>query len=441
MRNHQFPLFIIFFLFFVSLAFADVNVTDCMTIGTHSENYTLANDITAYDNCFMFNASGVTVDCQGHKITGNGNMSINAFYWNAPYFMGDEIIKNCVIENIGGGISAFNLGGYSIYGVTIINNTFTNLTTAIGTGNMYGLNASFNRFYNISWGDIYVGSVGGGWIVGNDFENSKRVTISLNFGSNGINVIGNMFINGNCGVEIYSQSLYNIYNNYFNDSSTKCGYSYNGNWNTTIQTGVRIINSSVWDTIGGNFYSDFSENCTDINNDGFCDNFYIIDENNIDYLPLATHTSYTPPCNCTELKERVENLENKTQELQEENQELKNQIQNLNNTIQSNTERIGVLEFLYNELQTIIQNLNSTVQNNIDRIIILETSYNVLQSTVQTIQDNLNRLIDLLTYSPRSFRHDMICGYMRANSITSFDALGLHCEINDRGVCNCRNIV
>jgi hypothetical protein len=108
-----------------------------------------------------------------------------------------------------------------------------------------------------------------------------------------------------------------IYNNIMNTSSvTYFGSDYPENilisWNTTKTTGTNIIGGSQ---IGGNYwtfhynqfntanYTGYSVNCTNTNNDSFCDSPYTIYGKNltglilnqIDYLPLTIEPPTVPP--------------------------------------------------------------------------------------------------------------------------------------------------
>jgi len=83
-----------------------------------------------------------------------------------------------------------------------------------------------------------------------------------------------------------------VYNNIFNNTNNYCGSLNNPNyWNTTYQSGTNIWNESLG-YIGGNLWTNpsntgYSDNCSDGNNDGFCDSPYELNSNNIDYLPIA----------------------------------------------------------------------------------------------------------------------------------------------------------
>ena len=83
-----------------------------------------------------------------------------------------------------------------------------------------------------------------------------------------------------------------IYNNYFNNTENygihKFGVCCINSWNTTKTSTTNIIAGSY---LGGNFWAHpngtgFSQTCTDSNFDGLCDLKYILNNENIDYLPL-----------------------------------------------------------------------------------------------------------------------------------------------------------
>lgn len=81
-----------------------------------------------------------------------------------------------------------------------------------------------------------------------------------------------------------------IYNNFLNNT-LNVGFDEEifGFWNINLTSGPNIIGGQY---IGGNYWANpsgtgFSEACKDGNNDGICDQQYIVAENNIDYYPLT----------------------------------------------------------------------------------------------------------------------------------------------------------
>ena len=106
----------------------------------------------------------------------------------------------------------------------------------------------------------------------------------------GNNVLNN---DGYYGTGIFLDGSSNnntIYNNIFNNANNFDFYDSKINtWNTTRQSGTNIIGGPI---LGGNFWATpegtgFSQTCKDVNSNGICEKRYILNENNIDYLPLA----------------------------------------------------------------------------------------------------------------------------------------------------------
>ncbi|ALM75215.1 NosD domain-containing protein [Thermococcus barophilus] len=89
-----------------------------------------------------------------------------------------------------------------------------------------------------------------------------------------------------------------IYNNFFNNTvNVKFDASYQNFWNTTKTLGRNIIGGLY---IGGNVWfkpdgTGFSETCADKDSDGICDDPFIMNSVNIDYLPLAFLQDSVPP--------------------------------------------------------------------------------------------------------------------------------------------------
>jgi len=96
-------------------------------------------------------------------------------------------------------------------------------------------------------------------------------------------------LNNTNGIYLSSSSNNTIYNNIFNNNNNFDFQENNDNtWNTKKQSGTNIIGGPI---LGGNFWgypngTGFSQTCKDMNGNGICEKRYILDENNIDYLPL-----------------------------------------------------------------------------------------------------------------------------------------------------------
>jgi len=76
-------------------------------------------------------------------------------------------------------------------------------------------------------------------------------------------------------------------------------------WNISKTPDKNIVGGPY---LGGNFWANpngtgFSQTCNDIDMDGICDDPYVIDENNIDYLPLSL--KYMPTSNPSRVLHKV----------------------------------------------------------------------------------------------------------------------------------------
>ena len=87
------------FIFSAGLASANTNVTDCGTLDTENELYTLNQPINSSFNCLNINASNITLDCQGYNITfGNASGGKGIFVDDGGETGYDNItIQNCIL--------------------------------------------------------------------------------------------------------------------------------------------------------------------------------------------------------------------------------------------------------------------------------------------------------------------------------------------------------
>lgn len=135
--------------------------------------------------------------------------------------------------------------------------------------------------------------------------------------SNNNNISNNI---ANSTGESYNRAIYIqgdgniIYNNYFNNGNNT--YGSNNTWNVRKTLGQNIIGGKF---LGGNFWANpsgtgFSQICVDKNKDGICDSKYVLDSNNIDYLPLSNKSKINlsvKDMNITSISNIYIELENK----------------------------------------------------------------------------------------------------------------------------------
>jgi len=273
------------------------------------------------------------LDCQGHAIDG-----IDAYgsYGIYVYWHNNITIKNCIVSDWSGGVYLLfsnyniitNITAFSNIGssIAIVNSYYNIISNTTSNYNDYGIVISYSDYNNVSNVYSYYDGIG----VNLDHSNNNNFSnITTNLDISGIhiynsnnNIIRDSIIQ-NCRnyYGIYIDSGYDniIYNNIFNNSGSFNFYVTGQNyWNTTLQPGTNIWNSSLG-YIGGNLWTTpdnngYSDTCVDANYDGFCDDPYYLtsDGSNIDYLPLAKYVgqnaptpppapSYTEISSCTQI--------------------------------------------------------------------------------------------------------------------------------------------
>ncbi len=255
---------------------------DCTSIGTWnvaSKTCTLTTDLT---ETIEIDSDGITLSGNGHTITGSST-------GNGIYLSGRNgvTIKNMNVWNF-------------IYGIYLSFSSNNTLSGNNASNNSCGIWLQYSSNNNTLSGNIANSNHGYGIVLdpysnnntlsGNTANSNYFEGISLMSSNNTLN--GNNVSNNEYGVDLGPSSINKIYNNFFNNTNNF--YFYGGTpsniWNIATKTpGMNIIGGPY---LGGNFWSNqkgngFSETCTDSNNDGICDQPYILDSSNIDYLPLA----------------------------------------------------------------------------------------------------------------------------------------------------------
>ena len=124
-------------------------------------------------------------------------------------------------------------------------------------------------------------------LINNTVSNSNYGIYLESSSDNNILGANTVNINRINGIFLTGSSNNTIYNNNFNNTNN-FGVSGSNTWNTTKTSGTNIIHGP---NIGGNYWANpngtgFSQTCPDANGDGICDSSYMLDINNIDYLPL-----------------------------------------------------------------------------------------------------------------------------------------------------------
>lgn len=274
---------------------AAISTTSCAdAINIPGATYYLQNDILTFTNvlgggryCYSVGANGITIDCQGHTVWVNSTVGGGDFTKTTDY--NSTVVKNCVFQVLGSGSIMRPLGTESRY-ILIENNTIIN-------------NASGTTMYVFTFG---LGKLTDSELRDNYFISTLPGAVIKLFQSGGNNnrtvVDHNVFINVSMGEGGTTYTLYPlIFDNIFNRSTISTIDS-NANCSTNLTTGFNIVGGRGR---AGNYYSSdgtgFSEVCSDVNLDGFCDEgrpYYASTTGTCpDYLPLANYTA-GPTVNC-----------------------------------------------------------------------------------------------------------------------------------------------
>ncbi|MEM1544641.1 MAG: DUF2341 domain-containing protein [Candidatus Bathyarchaeia archaeon] len=232
-------------------------LTSCSVLDQEGMTYYLVQDIIdAMETCMNITANNVTLNCLGHTIDG-------------------------IYE------------GYGIYVENAQNVRIENCKIAEWETGLVLVNTSFSTFSNM---EIYRCN-NGIWL--NSGQNNAIFSMEIYRCNNGIwlnsgqnnAIFSNIIQNNTYGIKIGEASENIIYNNFFNNTNNfYFSYIYSNYWNTTKQEGFRIYSPGA--EIGGNYWtnpegSGYSDTCDDSDKDGFCDQPYVLNENNIDYMPLS----------------------------------------------------------------------------------------------------------------------------------------------------------
>lgn len=272
--------------------------------------YVLGNDLySEFSNCLVFDGPTV-LDCQGHKIYGEGGFAIVRYNpefppdcremchpgWNGvgmfcpvecvaqstpetpPYCRGNPNCDYCIENRPGDPIECNDNFIMAELTVELKNCIIENKGSFYSyLGNVDVKNSTFRNFMQIFY--FISGSLK---VFNSTFENYELSTYWGN-----VNITYNYFLGNHLWLDFTSGV---VYNNYFKDTEFWCIGP--PSFNITRQPGTRIY--SLGPEIGGNYWTNsegtgYSDTCTDADRDGFCDEPY--SSCGIDYLPLSDEYS------------------------------------------------------------------------------------------------------------------------------------------------------
>jgi len=190
---------------------------------------TLTTDILNCASNYALNitANHTVLDCNNHKITGNGSAGIYASQTN------NITIKNCNITGFGDGIYLYNLSL-----ATILNNSISNSTRA-------AIEVNHNNFTRIV-GNVISDTIKAGIFINQSTKNSliANNTILRNIGTVAVTEAGFSYLDYSAGLTLldYSDQNNTIMNNNLSNNFRRAVFS--RAWNNTFKENF-IFNNTV----------------------------------------------------------------------------------------------------------------------------------------------------------------------------------------------------
>ncbi len=214
-------------------AIYSIDINSCQNLNTAGATYNLVSDVSSATTCFSITANSITLDCQGHTMTGSIVSYTYGIYANGRSNLN---IRNCVVRNWD-------------YGVYVLNTTSSNFTN--------------NTAYNQSFSFV------------------------LSYSPNNI-LASNYAYNSNYGFFLQSSSSNSLSNNYANNSNWAGFILYYSSSNNTL------TNNSAYNSSQHGFLLDNSPNNTLTNNSAYNSSwsgFYIYQSPNNSLISNSAYNS------------------------------------------------------------------------------------------------------------------------------------------------------
>ena len=230
--------------------YASMPISSCGTLNISGETYILTNDLTSSGTCFTITASGITLDGNGHTLTGPGsqfgvnvreyatgvtvkNMDISDFNTGIYVTASDtQIINNIITDMSWSGITASNSCG-----VTISENTVRSSAVGIEAKYSTGIMIDQNNVDGNSQNGIRITNVDGVVITGNSAITQGSRGIILQSSDDGY-LVDNIS-SGNEAILLHN-SHNNILVNNSIESCSDCNSVYN----------IGVTGIMIWDSNG-----------------------------------------------------------------------------------------------------------------------------------------------------------------------------------------------
>jgi hypothetical protein len=290
MRKLMLTIFLLSFFFLIREAKAVLYISDCWNLDQPVE-YILTQDIIDHaGTCMNITVDYVTLNCNNHKIDGVGTTNYYGIYllYSYPRGVMHTTIKNCVITDWYAGIRV----PYNTQYWHFINNTFMNLNYSILSSGANGYceisNSSFKNvssaFYIDTLERVFLSNFFNNIITDSDFGFQIQGTNNIVYNNTFKNIKGIAIL-----LREETGSAYNwIFKNFFNVSNRSLVW-WSGNEKAYLNDTEK---GNYWGKTDGTGFSDI---CSDLDQNGICDDKYILWAYGIDYLPISRYGLPPPP--------------------------------------------------------------------------------------------------------------------------------------------------
>ncbi|MBU0760643.1 MAG: putative S-layer protein [Nanoarchaeota archaeon] len=219
----------------------------------------------------------------------------------------NTILSHMLVNNSREGIYMED-GNYN----TIINSELTHNRQGLEIYRGDGNSISDNHISDNSNDGLTLDNAINSIVENNYLENNGRAGVDISGGALN-NIIRGNFIKNNEEVGIDVGDSNNLFFNNFISNQLNVEIDVIDDdeeeiinaWNTDLQNGLNIVGGNF---LGGNYWANpfgtgFSETCGDSDEDGICDEPYVLEESNIDYLPLTSIAPKEPSLSITKTQE------------------------------------------------------------------------------------------------------------------------------------------
>jgi parallel beta-helix repeat protein len=272
------------------------------------KNCLIENNKLSGSNSNSSEGYGIFLDHSGKNILSNNTLSDNQIGIYLKASSGNILSKSTVLNNTASGINLKSSSGNILNNSLVSGNTISILLHDSSrnllksnkiSDSSYGIwISSFsnnnkltnNKVSNNEVG-IHLNNSSSNGLSGNVVNLNNRYGVYLDFSTGNV-LSGNRVVsNLGCGLYLSNSTYSSIYNNYLKNTNNTCfnGENVGTSLNVNRTMGTNILGGSY---LGGNFWATpegkgFSQITLDGNNDGICDTVYALNNESVDYLPLA----------------------------------------------------------------------------------------------------------------------------------------------------------